>query len=122
MAFEIDSFDRIEFDIPAGRDKKVTLSVPPLDCFAPEDVAEMNKQMEELDKSDLPDAQNPLKSATALIRFMVKYFNPGKQKADAIDSLVPRQLNQIDKLWTEESGIDLGESVPSTDESTQSDE
>ena len=82
----------------------------------------MNKQMEQLDSPDIPDQQNPMKSATALIRFMVKYFNPGKQKADAIDALVPRQLNQIDQLWTKESGIELGESEASTEESTETNE
>lgn len=122
MAFDIDSFDLIEFDIPAGRDRKITLTVPPLDCFSPEDVESMNQQVELLDTPDIIDANNPAKSATALIRFMIKFFNPGKQKAEAIDALVPRQLAQIDRLWTKESGIELGESEPSTEESSVTDD
>lgn len=122
MAFDIDSFDRIEFDIPAGRDKKLTLSVPPFDCFTPDEVAEMNEQAEALDSEDTPDVQNPMRSGTALVRFMLKYFNPGKQKHEAIDALVPRQLMQVDRIWTEESGFELGESLPSTGESSPSEE
>ena len=53
---------------------------------------------------------------------MLKYFNPGKQKVDAIDGLVPRQLAQIDELWTEESGLSVGESSTSTDESSETEE
>ena len=122
MAFSIDGFDMIEFDIPAGKGKKLTLSVPPYDCIAPADTAAINEQLRALEGKDLDFANDPNRNAAALVRLMLKYFNPGKQKADAIDGLVPRQLAQIDELWTEESGLTVGESSTSTDESSETEE
>lgn len=123
MAFEItNDFTPVEFDIPAGKDKKVTLSVPPMDCISPSDVDAMNKQLEAFEDADVEDARNPLKDAAALLRFQLKYFNPGKQKADLIDGLVVRQLRQIDKHWAEASQIDMGESETSTDDSSETEQ
>lgn len=119
MAFEIGGFENIEFDIPAGKDKKLTITVPPIDCISPDDVAAMNKQLEAYEANEeLADVQNPAKYGAALLRFQLKYFNPGKQKADAIDALVDRQLRHIDRIWGKSAEIDLGESEPSTDESS----
>lgn len=135
MAFEIEMFEPIEFDIPAGKDKKVTVAVPPFDCFDPKDVDAMNKKLREYEHPEVEDTvedvNNPLKNGAALVRFMLKFFNPSKEKCAAIDKLVPRQLNAIDTVWTENSnmptvdgenattGEALGESEPSTSESSQ---
>lgn len=119
MAFEIGGFENLEFDIPAGKDKKITISVPPIDCLPPDDVAAMNKQLDAYEADEeLADVQNPAKNGAAMLRFQLKYFNPGKQKADAIDALVDRQLRHIDRIWGKSAEIDLGESEPSTDESS----
>lgn len=119
MAFEIGGFENLEFDIPAGKDKKLTITVPPIDCISPDDVAAMNKQLEAYEANEeLADVQNPAKYGAALLRFQLKYFNPGRQKADAIDALVDRQLRHIDRIWGKSAEIDLGESDPSTDESS----
>lgn len=122
MAFNIDVFEPIEFDIPAGKDKKLTLSVPPYDCVTPADTAKMNEQLREFENADIDDINNPAKNGVALVRFMLKYFNSGKQKADAIDALVPRQVLQIDQIWSEGSGLEVGESSPSTDDSSATEE
>lgn len=120
MAFNIDTFEPIEFDIPAGKDKKVTLSVPPYDCISLADTSAMNEQLAKFEQNEeLPAVENPAKNAIALVRFMLKHFNPGKQKADAIDGLVTRQVAQIDEIWTKESGLEVGESSPSTDDSSE---
>ncbi len=135
MAFEIEMFEPIEFDIPAGKDKKVTVSVPPFDCFDPKDVEAMNKKLREYEQPEVADTvedvNNPLQNGAALVRFLLKFFNPGKEKHTAIDKLVPRQLNEIDKVWTENSNLPdvdgaplstleaVGESEPSTSESSQ---
>lgn len=119
MAFEIGGFEDIEFDIPAGKDKKITISVPPIDCLPPDDIAAMNKQLAVFEANDeLADVQNPAKNGAAMLRFQLKYFNPGKQKADAIDALVDRQLRHIDRIWGKSAEIELGESESSTDESS----
>lgn len=131
MAFEIEMFEPLEFDIPAGKDKKVTVSVPPFDCFNPKDVAAINKQLKEFEDSEIDDIFNPLMNGAALVRFMLKYFNSGKEKHAAIDNLVPRQLDAIDDQWgvssnlvdeggeTVTSSDALGESEPSTSEPSQ---
>ena len=124
MAFTISAdFDPIEFEIPAGKTKTVTISVPPFDCYSPADIAAMNAELKKYENDDeIDDVNNPAKSATALLRFQLKHFNPSKQKADAIDALTVRQLNEINKVWSEKSEVTLGESEPSTDASTQTDE
>lgn len=134
MAFEIEMFEPLEFDIPAGKDKKVTVSVPPFDCFDPKDVDAINKKLREYEHPEVADAvedvNNPLKNGAALVRFMLKYFNPSKEKSTAIDKLVPRQLNAIDEVWSKNSNMQtddgelattgeaLGESEPSMSESS----
>ena len=123
MAFEIDLFEPVEFDIPAGKGKKITLTAPPYDCISVADTTAMNEKLAEYEKNDdIPQIENPAKNVPALMRFMLKYFNPGKQKADAIDALVTRQLMQIDKLWSEASGVEVGESSPSTDDSSETED
>lgn len=138
MAFEIEMFEPLEFDIPAGKDKKVTVSVPPFDCFDPKDVDGINKKLREYEHPEVADTvedvNNPLKNGAALVRFMLKYFNPGKEKHAAIDKLVPRQLNAIDDVWSKNSnmvdedgnqmstGEAVGESEPSTSESSETDQ
>ena len=121
MAFVISNdFDPIEFEIPAGKTKTVTLTVPPYDCIPPKDIDEMNKALEEYEGNDeISDVRNPTKYVPALLRFQLKHFNPGKQKADAIDALTVRQLNEIDKIWTAKSEVTLGESETSTDDSSE---
>lgn len=122
MAFEIESFDMLEFDVPAGKGKKLTLTVPPMDCLDPADVEKMNTELKEIGENFEGDTiNNPTVNGAALVRFMLKFYNPGKAKADVIDTLVPRQLSAIDEVWSEQSGITLGESEPSTDESTATD-
>lgn len=123
MAFDIGGdFELLEFNIPAGKNKTVTITVPPLDCLAPSDVDEINKQLRELEGQDLELVHDPNRNVIALIKFQLKYFNPAKQKADAIDALLPRWVKQIDKIWTEKSDVTMGESEPSTDASGQTGE
>ncbi|WP_288750549.1 hypothetical protein [uncultured Corynebacterium sp.] len=121
MAFVISNdFDPIEFEIPAGKTKTVTISVPPFDCYSPADIAAMNADIKKYENDDeIADVNNPAKTVTALLRFQLKHFNPGKQKADAIDALTVRQLNEIDKIWTAKSEVTLGESETSTDDSSE---
>lgn len=42
MSIEIEAFDMLEFDVPAGKGKKLTLSVPPMDCLDPADVEKVD--------------------------------------------------------------------------------
>ena len=122
-SFEIKNFDNLEFTIPAGKDKSITLTVPPMDCMTPAEVQRLNDYIEELNQDEsVPDSVKPGKDQTgaSLVRSMLKFFNSAKAKADAIDNLVPRQLAEIDKHWAEESGIDMGKSSQSTEESSES--
>ena len=107
MAIRIASFEMITFEIPDGKGKIVELTVPPLDCFDPRDVKQMNAELKKIKQtSDNPEADdyieaedNPNKDPAAMIRFMLNHFNPTKAKRDAIALLVRRQLKQIDDEW-----------------------
>lgn len=137
MAFEIDTFEPLEFNIPGPKGKIITITAPPMDCIDPDDLKKMNKQLEEYKHPEVEDTvadvDNPAKNGAALVRFMLKYYNTTKEKQAAIDKLVPRQISQIDEIWgansnvVREDGEDatameaMGESEPSTNESSETD-
>ena len=104
MALTVTSnFKDIEINIPAATGNKlVTLTVPPLDCFPPAQVAALNKQVEE--NEELRG------NGHEVLRLMLRFFNASKAAKDAINALVARQLEEIDKYWQEESGMTVGES------------
>lgn len=120
MVFVIPPFDDIEFEIPDNaKGGTVSITVPPLDCMKPTDVEKMNKQLEAVPE-DTPAIRNPNKNATALIQHMLAYYNP-KAKA-AVWNLVPREVKAINDHWEKESEVGLGESLPSTDTSSDAEE
>lgn len=105
MAFDIPGFDNIEFNIPAGKDKKVTIAIPPVDCLYPTDVTAIQNEAEKRHIGN---------DSVEITRLFLLHFNNTQAKKDAISKLVQRQLVEIDRIWGEESGILLGESLPST--------
>lgn len=52
MAIRIDGFEKLTFEIPAGKGKWVEISVPPIDCFSPDDVEKMNAELAVLREVD----------------------------------------------------------------------
>ena len=105
MAFDISGFDNLEFNIPAGKDKKITITIPPVDCLYPTDVTAIQNEAEK---------QHIGKDSVEITRLFLLHFNNTQAKKDAINKLVQRQLVEIDRIWGQESGILLGESSPST--------
>lgn len=100
------NFDNIEIIIPPATGvKPVTLTVPPLDCMRPVDTAAINAQIKE--KGDMQGGE--------ILQLMLKFFNSTKAAKAAIENLVPRQLNEIDEYWQQQSELKPGESSPSTD-------
>lgn len=117
MAFQLSPITDIEFDIPAGKDKSIRLTVPPLDTFTPAQLEDIAAEMEKIPE-DTPEVRNPKTSAHAQTRFLLCFFNPGKEKHNAIWALGGRHVQEITDYWNKESGITLGESEPSTDTSS----
>lgn len=112
------NFDNIEFEIPTPkRDKTLIISVPPIDCLAPNDVDKINAQLDELNTSDIPDARKPENNAHVMVLVMLKFYNPKSTHA-AIDALLPAEISQINDIWGKESAMSMGESEASTDESS----
>lgn len=121
MAFRIEPFDMLEFEIPAGSEKFITISVPPVDCFSPADVQKINAELKALREGEDPEAPDPMSpnnNPIELNRFMLKYFNPKAAQVKAIDGLVARHITQIADKWNEGSGVELGESEGSTNSSS----
>lgn len=126
MAFKIDAVEQevIEFEIPAAKGSgTVIVSLPPLDCLSNRDYERLDKAVEELNNDDsIPTRLKPKFNAMAAIQTALKTFNTGKAKYDAIDGLVDRQLKAIDSHWAEESKVSMGESEPSTEKSSETNE
>lgn len=107
--FDIDDFDNIEFRLPTKTSTPVVITLPPLDCVAPQDMEAVGKKIEE---------ENPAQPSE-IVRLFLMHFATTKEQRTAIDKLVTRQLVQLDKIWTRESGITVGESEHSTDSSSE---
>lgn len=52
MAFRIDTFTMLEFEIPAGS-KHITIELPPMDCWTPQQVKSMNEELAKLKTTDV---------------------------------------------------------------------
>lgn len=109
-AFKIDAFENLEFDIPAGNKKSITISVPPLDCWS----RDQSEAISEL----VAEAAKGQPQAFFSTRIALLYFTDDADAKAAVEALVPRQLKAIDDIWAKESGISVGESLPSTDSSS----
>ena len=105
MAFDIPGFDNIEFNIPAGKDKKITITIPPVDCLYPTDITAIQNEAEK---------QHIGNDSVEIMRLFLLHFNNSQATKDAISKLVQRQLLEIDRIWSQESDIPLGESLSST--------
>lgn len=109
MAFTIDGFDNVEFDIPNGKSKRITISVPPLDCITPQDMDKI--------KARIADVETL--TAIEATRIFLLELVTSKAAREAIEALPARQISQIDEIWSKESGLSVGESEDSTDTSVE---
>ncbi|AKK05243.1 hypothetical protein CMUST_15715 (plasmid) [Corynebacterium mustelae] len=107
MAFVIDTFDLLEFDIPAAEGTgRVRIKIPPVDCVSKTDLDAIHSGMSDEVKSEL---------GVEYIRGFLLHFNTGEEETAAIKALVPRQVLQINTIVSEQSEANLGESEPSAD-------
>lgn len=115
MAFTVSSeFPTVDFAIPAAKGGgTVDVSVPAFDCFKPADQKSISDYLRE--HKDIEA------NAVEVIRYMLKHFNPGKAKHDALDNLNIRQIMEINEHWEKESGLDAGKSSASGDTSKTKD-
>lgn len=108
MAFTIDGFENIDFKLPHGKGKYVTVNVPPYDCITPQDMDKIKDKIKEL--GDSIDVLPP----TEVVRIFLLQFSNTKAQREAIEALPARQLGQVDEIWSKESGLSMGESEDST--------
>ena len=52
MAIRIDTFEMLEFEIPAGKDKWLEIELVPMDCWTPRQVEDMNAELAALKAVD----------------------------------------------------------------------
>lgn len=109
MAFSVSTdFPLIEFVIPAAKGSgTVEVSVPAFDCFKPADQKAISDYLREHKEIEANGVET--------IRYMLKHYNPGKGKQDALDELNIRQILEINEHWEKESGVDAGKSSDSGD-------
>ena len=107
MAFTVSSdFPHVDFIIPAAKGTgTVEVSAPAFDCFKPADQKAISDYLRENKEIEA--------NAVEVIRYMLKHFNPGKPKHDALDALNIRQIMEINDYWEQESGLGSGKSSDS---------
>ena len=66
MAFDIPGFDNIEFNISSGKDKKITITIPPVDCLYPTDITAIQNEAEK---------QHIDNDSVEIMRLFLLYFN-----------------------------------------------
>lgn len=112
--FKIDTFELLEFEIPAGDKKTIVIEVPPFDCWSLQESADIQNLVLDAEK----DNNTPAFYST---RIAMLYFTEDPEAKEAIEALVSRQLKAIDTIWAEQSGVSLGESEPSEGSSSDKD-
>ncbi|MDN6199374.1 hypothetical protein [Corynebacterium flavescens] len=137
MPIRIEQYEDLEFEIPSGPNEWVSITVPPMDCWTPAVVDEINKKLAKLTKKEEDaaakaeaagkpapalDPLDPNRNPVELNRFLLKHFNPDPAQVAAIEKLVPRALNAIAKEWESASEIDSGKSDDSTESSTKTEQ
>ena len=101
MAIGFDAFENYEIELPKTKGTgTVTISFPPADCLAPDDVEALNKKFEMLnDDASVPDRLKPKYAPLEAIREMLLHFNTSKTAQETIKGMVQRHLKKIDELW-----------------------
>lgn len=104
MAIVFDAFENYEVEIPKTKGTgTVTISFPPADCLAPDDVEALNEKLAALNDDDcVPDRLKPKHAPLEGIRAMLLYFNTSKTAQETIKGMVQRHLKKIDELWAKD--------------------
>lgn len=93
MAIRIDAFEDIEFEIPTGKDKFVTISLPPMDCWSPNQVQAMNEGLAKLRTTDVLNAA----SLQVAERELAELQKQGTPDEGAVDEALAR-INKFSHL------------------------
>ncbi|MDK4235734.1 hypothetical protein [Corynebacterium propinquum] len=126
MAIVFDAFENYEIELPKTKGTgTVTISFPPADCLAPDDVEALNKKFEVLnDDASVPDRLKPKYAPLEAIREMLLHFNTSKTAQETIKGMVQRHLKKIDELWAKDmeelTGGKSKDSAGSSSEKTSS--
>lgn len=126
MAIVFDAFENYEIEIPKTKGTgTVTISFPPADCLAPDDVEALNEKLDALNDDDsIPERLKPKHAPLEAIREMLLHFNTSKTAQETIKGMVQRHLKKIDEMWAKDMQELVGgkseDSVASSSEKTDS--
>ena len=92
MAIVFDAFENYEVEIPKTKGTgTVTISFPPADCLAPDDVEALNEKLAALNDDDsVPERLKPKHAPLEAIRAMLLHFNTSKTAQETIKGMVQR--------------------------------
>lgn len=99
--------DLIDVDLPHSG-KQVSVSIPPLDCLKPSDMAKALNTSQEVGVED---------GTPEFYRHLLHVFATTKDQKAAVENMTIRQLIQFSEAWHEATEVSLGESSGSTDSS-----
>lgn len=126
MAIVFDAFENYEIEIPKTKGTgTVTISFPPADCLAPDDVEALNEKLAALNDDDsVPERLKPKHAPLEAIRAMLLHFNTSKTAQETIKGMVQRHLKKIDEMWAKDMEELVGgkseDSAASSSEKTDS--
>lgn len=126
MAIVFDAFENYEVEIPKTKGTgTVTISFPPADCLAPDDVEALNEKLAALNDDDsVPERLKPKHAPLEAIRAMLLHFNTSKTAQETIKGMVQRHLKKIDEMWAKDMEELVGgkseDSAASSSEKTDS--
>lgn len=126
MAIVFDAFENYEIEIPKTKGTgTVTISFPPADCLAPDDVEALNEKLAALNDDDsVPERLKPKHAPLEAIRVMLLHFNTSKTAQETIKGMVQRHLKKIDEMWAKDMEELVGgkseDSAASSSEKTDS--
>lgn len=97
--------DSIDIAIPHGS-KTVEVSVPPIDCLKPSEVAKAISTAQEVGVED---------GTAEFFRHLLHVFARNKDQRAAVENMTTRQLVSLGNQWNELTEISLGEQSRSGD-------
>lgn len=105
MAIRIDTFEDIEFEIPVGKDRFVTISLPPMDCWSPAQVQGINEELAKLRTTDVLNAAS-LQVAERELAALQKQGSPDEEAVNDVLARV-NKYSQLVNLSPNNNPVEL---------------
>ena len=105
MAIRVGAFEDIEFEIPTTGNKYISISLPPMDCWSPNQVQGINEELAKLRTADVLNAAS-LQAAERELNTLQKQGNPDEEAVNGVLERVTK-YSQLVNLSPNNNPVEL---------------